>query len=120
VNVPSADLVKEVDFCGIFSGKKMDKSEIFSVFYNENRNIPLIEECPVNLECKVVHIKELGTHILLAGEITESHVSENCITNGMPDAGKINPLIYVTHEMCYYGLGEKIEKAFSIGKEYLK
>lgn len=120
VNVPSADLVTEVDYCGIFSGNKTDKSGVFNVFYNENKNIPLIEECPVNMECKVVHTKELGTHILVVGEITEAHVSESCITDKLPDAEKINPLIYATHQRYYYGLGKRIEKAFSIGKEYQK
>jgi flavin reductase (DIM6/NTAB) family NADH-FMN oxidoreductase RutF len=120
VNVPSLKLVKEVDYCGLFSGKKTDKSEVFNVFYNENKNIPLIEECPVNMECRLVHTKELGTHILVVGEITESHVSENCITDGFPDAEKIDPVIYVTHQRYYYGLGKKNEKAFSIGKDYIK
>jgi len=118
VNVPSIGLVKKVDFCGIFSGKKTDKSEIFKVFYGNNKNIPLIEECPVNMECKVVHTKELGTHLLVVGEITETHVSGDCITDNIPDAKKINPLIYAAHQMCYYGLGKKNAKAFSIGKEY--
>ncbi len=120
VNVPSLKLVKQVDFCGIFSGYKTDKSEVFKVFYGENKNIPLIEECPVNMECKVVHTKELGTHILIVGEIIETHVSKDCITDDMPDVEKINPIIYATHQRYYYGLGKRNEKAYSIGKEYKK
>ena len=55
INVPSADLVKKVDYCGIYSGSKRDKSTVFRIFFGELQTVPLIEECPVNLECKLIH-----------------------------------------------------------------
>jgi len=117
VNVPSADLVKKVDYCGIYSGKKKDKSQLFKTFYGSLDSAPLIEECPVNLECKVKHSLDLGSHILLVGEIIETHISKHCLTDGKADAEKIDPLIYVTALQQYRRLGEVVAKAFDVGKE---
>jgi len=96
VNVPSTDIVRETDYCRIISGSKVDKVEIcqFNVFYGKLDNAPLIEQCPVNLECKVVRILDLGSHSLIVGRIEETYVSQVCLTDGKPDVNKIKPLIY--------------------------
>lgn len=120
VNVPSQDLVKETDFCGIVSGSKEDKSAIcnFNVFYGSLKNAPLIEACPVNLECKVMHVLNLGSHALVVGQIEETHVSEDCLTDGQPDVRKIKPIVFSTgSEKLYLSLGETLAQAFSVGKE---
>jgi flavin reductase (DIM6/NTAB) family NADH-FMN oxidoreductase RutF len=120
VNVPSTDLVKETDYCGIISGAKVNKAEVcrFKIFYGKLDNAPLIEQCPVNLECKVVHILDLGSHSLVIGQIEETHVSDNCLTDGKPDVNKIKPLIYTTAPASQYqALGDVVAKAFSVGKE---
>ena len=67
VNVPSIDLVKETDYCGIMSGAKVDKVGVckFKVFYSKLDTTPLIEQCPANLECKVVYILDVGSHALV-------------------------------------------------------
>jgi flavin reductase (DIM6/NTAB) family NADH-FMN oxidoreductase RutF len=117
VNVPSADLVEKVDYCGIYSGKKKDKSQLFKVFYGSLDSAPLIDECPVNLECTVKHSLDIGSHILLVGEIMETHISTQCLTDGKPDAEKIDPLIYVTALQQYRRLGDVVAKAFDAGKE---
>lgn len=120
VNVPSTDMVRETDYCGITSGSKVDKVEVckFKVFYGKLSNAPLIEQCPINLECKVVHILDLGSHSLVIGRIEEIHVSESCLTDGKPDVDKIKPFAYTTSQPAqYHVLGNAIAKAFSIGKE---
>ncbi len=98
VNVPSTDTVKETDYCGLVSGSKVDKVEVcrFKVFYGKLVSAPLLEQCPVNLECRVVHILDLGSHSLIIGRISEAHVSENCLTDGESDINKIKPLVYIT------------------------
>ena len=106
-----------MDFCGIYSGKKKDKSKIFQVYYGVLKTAPLIEECPVNLECKVIHSIHLGSHTLIVGEIIETYINDNCLTDGNADAGKIDPLVYSTGTTQYQRLGEVIGKAFHIGKE---
>lgn len=116
-NVPSSDMVKKADFCGIHSGKNKDKSQIFKSFYGELKTAPLIEECPVNLECKAVHYLDLGSHTLVVGEIVEIYMNEGCLRDGKGDPGKIDPLIYIPGTMQYHRLGEFIAPAFKIGKE---
>jgi hypothetical protein len=86
--------------------------------YKKLGSAPLIEQCPVNLECRVVHMLDLGSHSLVIGRIEETHVSEDCLTDGTPDVNKIRPLTFVTSPAArYQALGELIAKAFSIGKE---
>jgi flavin reductase (DIM6/NTAB) family NADH-FMN oxidoreductase RutF len=120
VNIPSTSLVKETDYCGIISGTKVNKAKVcrFKVFYGKLNNAPLIEQCPVNLECKVMHILDLGSHSLVIGRIEETHVSDSCLTDGKPDVNKIKPFSYTTAPASQYqALGEVVAKAFSIGKE---
>ena len=120
VNVPSTDMVKETDYCGIESGSKVNKVEVcnFKVFYGKLGNAPLIEECPINLECEVMHILNLGTHSLFIGRIEETHISESCLTNGKPDVNKFNAFVYTSDlDSHYQVLGEVVARAFSIGKE---
>ena len=76
------------------------------------------KQCPVNLECKVVHILDLGSHSLVIGRIEETHVSENCLTDGKPDVNKIRPFAFTPSLPAqYHVLGSAIAKAFSVGKE---
>lgn len=120
VNVPSVNMVRETDYCGIISGSKANKVEIcqFNVFYGKLGSAPLIEQCPVNLECSVAHILYLGSHSLFVGKIEETHISENCLTNGKPDVSKIKPFVYTTApDFQYRTLGEVIAGAFKIGKD---
>jgi flavin reductase (DIM6/NTAB) family NADH-FMN oxidoreductase RutF len=120
VNIPSTDLVKETDYCGIISGSKANKTKVcgFEIFYGKLNKAPLIEQCPINLECKVVHILDLGSHSLIVGRIEETHVSNNCLTDGKPDVDKIKPLIYAREPAReYYAFGEVVAKAYSIGKQ---
>ena len=117
INVPSATLAKQVDYCGIYSGKKRDKSELFNVFFGVLETAPLIQECPVNLECQVIHTLDLKSHELVIGEIIESHVTKDCVTGGKPDPAKIDPLIYTPEVMQYQRLGEIVGKAFHMGKD---
>jgi flavin reductase (DIM6/NTAB) family NADH-FMN oxidoreductase RutF len=119
-NVPSADMVVETDYCGITSGSKANKVDVcqFRVFYGKLGNAPLIEQCPVNLECKVVHILDLGSHSLVIGRIEETHITEDCLTDGKPDVNKIKPFVYTTSPARQYqAFGNVIAKAFSIGEK---
>jgi len=123
VNVPSTDLVRETDYCGLTSGSKVNKVEAcrFKVFYGKLNSAPLIEQCPVNLECKVVHILDLGSHSLIVGRVEETHVSESCLTDGKPDVNKIRPFIFTTEPASQYqAYGEVIAKAFSIGHKIMR
>jgi len=113
-------MVRETDYCGLITGSEVNKVDVcrFKVFYGKLGSAPLIEQCPINLECKVMHMLDLGSHSLVIGRIEESHVSESCLTDGKPDVNKIQPFTYIRAPAeQYQALGEVIAKAFSIGKE---
>jgi flavin reductase (DIM6/NTAB) family NADH-FMN oxidoreductase RutF len=119
VNIPAENQAVETDYCGIVTGRKADKTKVcgFRIFSGELTQVPLIEQCPVNLECKVTHILTLGSHSLVIGEVVQSHVSEDCLTDGEPDANKIKPIIYVEGPVAEYrGLGPVLGPAFQIGR----
>ncbi|MDU5492768.1 MAG: flavin reductase, partial [Clostridium perfringens] len=84
-------------------------------FYESNNKIPLIEECPINMECKVTKIIEIYDMEVFIGEIIETYVNEDLLTNGFPDTKKINPLIY-SMDNNYWEIGNFIGNAFNIGK----
>jgi flavin reductase (DIM6/NTAB) family NADH-FMN oxidoreductase RutF len=120
VNIPSEDLVTETDYCGLVSGAKSDKVAVcgFTVFYAKLKTAPLIEQCPVNLECRLVQTVDFKTHALCIGQIEEVHISENCLTDGKPDVKKIHPLVFTTgFEDAYYGLGERVASGYQVGKK---
>jgi flavin reductase (DIM6/NTAB) family NADH-FMN oxidoreductase RutF len=117
INIPSAGMAEKVDYCGIYSGHKVDKSQIFEVTYGKLNTAPLIQECPVNLECNVIHSVNLGSHVLFIGEITETYIDTDCMTAEKPDPVKIDPLIYTTGVKQYQRLGDIVGKAWDIGKK---
>ena len=120
VNIPSVDMVKETDYCGIVSGSKTDKTKDcrFKIFSGTLGSAPLIEQCPINLECEVLHILNLGSHLLVIGKIVETYVSEECLTDGQPDASKIKLFVYIPRPSTRYNVvGGVLADAFKIGKE---
>jgi flavin reductase (DIM6/NTAB) family NADH-FMN oxidoreductase RutF len=119
VNVPSASMVKETDYCGTVSGSVYDKVKEcnFKIFYGILKKAPLIEQCPINLECEVLQNISLGDHTVFIGKIVETYISEDCFTNGIPDIRKIDPLYFckiTDQSKGYYKLGEFIAKTGDI------
>jgi flavin reductase (DIM6/NTAB) family NADH-FMN oxidoreductase RutF len=120
VNVPSTDLVKETDYCGIVSGAKVNKVKVckFKIIYGNLKNAPLIDQCPINLACSVEHILKLGSHHLIVGKVEETHITKSCLTDGKPDIKKIKPFMYASATSSdYFAVGKSVGKGFSVGKE---
>ncbi|HEY51064.1 MAG TPA: flavin reductase family protein [Dehalococcoidia bacterium] len=120
INIPSADLLKEADYCGIASGAGVNKVQAchFTVFYGKLGTAPMIEQCPINLECRVMHSLELGSHTLYVGRIDEVHASSDCFTDGRLDLDKVKPLVFLQEPLRqYHAVGQFQGKAFSIGLE---
>lgn len=117
VNIPSVEMVKVTDYCGLVSGHKVDKSKVFNTFYGDLGTAPMIQECPVNMECKLIQILEFGKNEIFIGEIVGAYAEERYLTDGSPDMKKISPLIYSVGDN-YWKVGEYLAKAFSIGKGF--
>jgi flavin reductase (DIM6/NTAB) family NADH-FMN oxidoreductase RutF len=117
VNIPSVDLVRETDYCGLVSGSKTDKVKDcgFEVFYGDLKTAPLIAGCPINLECEVLHILHLGSHALVVGRVVETYISEDCLTDDKPDISKVKPFTFGPGG--YFAVGESIARPFNVGKE---
>jgi flavin reductase (DIM6/NTAB) family NADH-FMN oxidoreductase RutF len=118
VNIPSRDLVLKTDYVGLVSGKDTDKSGVFSSFYGTVEKAPMIEECPVNMLCKVINMVDLPNNEVFIGEIVETYVNKECTTDGKPDMKKINPLMLAGG--AYVELGDKAGDSFKDGKALIK
>lgn len=97
VNLPGSNLVKAVDFCGVKSGKNVDKIKELGFTLGESSEIstPYINECYVNIECKVKDIIPLGTHDMFIAEVVKSHIDENLFdANGRIQFENANVLAY--------------------------
>lgn len=109
VNIPPAKFIKETDFCGVVSGKDVDKfSEIkLTPEPADKVQAPLIRECPVNMECALKNVIPLGAHDLFLGEIVQVHVDEDVLDEkGHIDFKKADPFVYNVGE--YWNLNKKI------------
>lgn len=81
INLPSRKLTLATDLCGVKSGKELDKFKLAKLTPEKASkvNVPLIKECPVNLECVVKKVVELGTHDLFIAEIVAVNVEESIL-----------------------------------------
>jgi flavin reductase (DIM6/NTAB) family NADH-FMN oxidoreductase RutF len=120
VNIPSESLVAEADYCGLVSGRDRDKLADcgFTVTFGKTAGAPLIAECPVSLECTVLHLLDVGVHTLVVGKVVEAHVDETCLTDGLPDIEKIRPIIYSRGKTPKYNaVGKLVGTPFRAGLE---
>ena len=109
VNLPTADLVEQVDRCGTTSGRDLDKFAAYGLTALPAERVapPLIAECPVNLECKLLDVQEWGDHDLFLGEVLVEHADESALDEeGNLRMEKISVLCYVYGE--YWSLGERL------------
>lgn len=81
VNLPTRRLTRETDFCGVRSGRNVDKIKEMNFTLKPGKEVvsSYIKECPVNIECKVKDIIPLGTHDLFLAEVLTSHIDEKLI-----------------------------------------
>lgn len=110
-NIPTEKIASQVDFCGTVSGKDHDKLKETGLTPIPAAKVkaPLVAECPVNMECKVVKVLKLGTHDLFLGQVLEVHADETLFTSeGGPDFARMKPYVYTIRD--YYTLGKKLGK----------
>lgn len=119
INIPSLDHVVEADYFGMATGRDEDKFSHAGLtpIKSEIVNAPYVDEFPLILECKLVNTLKLGLHTQFTGEIMDVKVApELTDAYGNPDIKKIKPILYDPAGMAYYGIGEFLGKAFSIGR----
>lgn len=120
LNMPSASQAKEVDYLGMVSGaKEPDKLATAGIESKTGDKVdaPILVNCPVNLECKLVGRMDLGSHTWFAGEVLEVHGDARIVKeDGTLDMEAFDPIVYVTSVSEYRALGQTVGKAYSIGK----
>lgn len=79
INFPTIEMLKDVDYCGTFSGKGRNKLKNtgFNLIYPTKKSPPIIKECPVNIECKVISHKNYGQHTHFIGKMEKIYVDKN-------------------------------------------
>lgn len=117
VNFPSAEMVREADYCGIVSAKDTDKSGLFETFSGSLAAAPMIRKCPLSFECRVVETHDFTSHTCFIGEIVATHLEKGCLTDGKPDPKKINPVVLTMPDNHYWTLGTTVGSAWSAGRE---
>jgi flavin reductase (DIM6/NTAB) family NADH-FMN oxidoreductase RutF len=123
INLTTAAMAKAVDWCGVKSGRDFDKFAEMKLTSLPAKFIkaPLIGESPVNLECRVREIRELGTHHMFIAEILAVHADPAYFDSksGFFDLAAAEPLVYCHGH--YYQMGKHIGKfGFSVEKKRKK
>ena len=110
VNIPPSHLVKKVDYCGTYSGTQIDKSKMFTSFYDKKGNAPMIEECAINYLCKVIKTIPIFDFTMFIGEIVTTYGNDECLENGRPNPLKVSPIVLMNTG--YFNLDKKICSIF--------
>lgn len=109
INLTTERLCYATDYCGVRSGRDVDKFREMKLTKTEASiiNAPMIGESPVNLECRVEKIEKLGSHHMFIAKVLAVHADEDYMDgNGKFDLNRAQPMVYSHGE--YYGLGEKL------------
>lgn len=97
INLPDEKLVQIADYCGTKSGKDVDKFKVCNLTKRQSSKIdtPYIEECPINLECKVIDIQKFNSHDMFMAEVIATHCNKEILDeNGNVDFSKANLLSF--------------------------
>jgi len=111
VNFPTVAIMDKMDLVGTISGRDgLDKFKEYGLtsLKSDVVDSPIIEECPVNLECKMLSVSEVGDHDLFLGEVVSMHVDGDKLDEtGNVDIDKVDAFAFA--EWGYYPLGKKVE-----------
>jgi flavin reductase (DIM6/NTAB) family NADH-FMN oxidoreductase RutF len=119
ISIPSEKHVKEADYFGLVSGRSIDKFAATKLTAVRSKLVdaPYVKEFPLVLECKLVHVVELGLHTQFVGEVMDAKIDEDIVGDGGAiDVKKLKPLVFMPDTQDYYGIGNYVGKVFSAGK----
>jgi flavin reductase (DIM6/NTAB) family NADH-FMN oxidoreductase RutF len=114
--MPSEDLMVKTDYCGLKTGKKVDKAALFDIFFGELKTAPMIRQCPVNMELRLHDVLDFDTHDIFIGELVQTYADDKVLTNGKIDVSKLRPLLFDMASVKYWRLGEAIGNCWNVGK----
>jgi len=110
VNMPRVEMLRDVEYCGLVSGRDVEKGANtgFTLVPSSMVKPFMIEECPLNLECRVKTRIPLGSNILFLGEVLRIRIEENILDDkGGVDLAKAAPIMFNLTNT-YWSIGEKL------------
>jgi flavin reductase (DIM6/NTAB) family NADH-FMN oxidoreductase RutF len=119
ISIASEDYIEAADYVGIVSGRDADKfaQSGLTPIRSELVDAPYVGEFPMALECKLLHVLEIGLHTLFVGEVLDVKAEESVLNaEGKIAIEKVRPLIFAPDGGGYFGVGEYLGPAFEIGR----
>jgi flavin reductase (DIM6/NTAB) family NADH-FMN oxidoreductase RutF len=119
ISIPSEAYVQQADYFGLVSGKGGDKlaAAKLTPVRSELVDAPYVGEFPLILECKLGLVSELGLHTQFVGQILDVKADDSVLAKGgLVDITKVKPLVFAPDSQGYYGIGQFIGRAFSVGR----
>ena len=119
INTPPERYIKETDYVGLVSGRDVDKFSAAKLTPVRSNHVdaPYVKEFPLILECKLRHTIEIELHTQFIGEIIDVKADEAILENELPDMKMLKPILYAPIVRKYYGVGNYLGEAHTLGKE---
>jgi flavin reductase (DIM6/NTAB) family NADH-FMN oxidoreductase RutF len=121
ISLPSRKQAAAADYFGIVSGRKVDKFAATGLTATaaEFVDAPYVAELPLNIECELIEVHELGLHTQFIGLVKDVKIDESCLdAKGRLDVRKLDPIAFGMPSS-YFALGELLGPAYSIGRVYV-
>jgi flavin reductase (DIM6/NTAB) family NADH-FMN oxidoreductase RutF len=119
ISIPSEEHVQQADYIGLVSGRSVDKfaATKLTPVRSELVDAPYVKEFSLIVECKLAHVIELGLHTQFVGEVMDVKAEESVMAKGGSlDITKVKPLVFAPDSQAYYGIGQFVGQAFSVGQ----
>lgn len=121
INFPTTSMLAKTDTCGVVSGREVDKSALFETFYGETGSAPLIAECPLGLECRVLQEFSVQHRQMFLGEVVQCYASEEFVSEkdgrkSIADLTRLDPILYALDNR-YYSIGLPIGIGYQEAKK---
>jgi flavin reductase (DIM6/NTAB) family NADH-FMN oxidoreductase RutF len=121
ISIPSEEHVQQADFFGLVSGRAVDKlaATKLTAVRSDLVDAPYVKEFPLVLECKLALVNELGLHTQFIGQILDAKAEDSVLAKGgWIEITKLKPLVFAPDTQRYYGIGNLVGQAFSVGRVF--
>lgn len=121
VNIATQEFITEADYFGISTGRNTNKLADTGLTYDRSSVVhaPMIKEFPLNIECKLKDVVEIGLHTQFIGEIIDVKAEESILgEKDVPDVDLLKPVVFSPVVRKYHLVGDTIGRAFDIGKKF--
>jgi flavin reductase (DIM6/NTAB) family NADH-FMN oxidoreductase RutF len=123
ISIPSEKYIRQADYFGTVSGRNEDKFKAAGLtpVRAEMVEAPYVGEFPFALECRLLHTLEIGLHTQFVGEVLDIKAEEDALgENGLLDIERVRPFSFVPESREYFAIGQRLGRAFSIGRDINK